>query len=162
MLSKHKDTFLNQPFDQEKYKELLLPTKTIKGQRYLSFLDDLNTDFKGRLPKTGPFRGTCDDKLNKAIEKLSLKAVFDKNIDERGLRADFKRDPCVAISNYLCEFTDPNMYLTESQMPPRWLMKSLKDAPLPMHVDIACYNKTYNCCRAGSTTHTNPIDMPKE
>jgi hypothetical protein len=26
-------------------------------------------------------------------------------------------------------------------------MKSLKDQPLPSHVDIHCFNRIYNCCR---------------
>jgi hypothetical protein len=128
------------------YKQLLIPTTT-KKQRYLSFLDNLNVRFKSNLPKTGPYRGTCDDKLNQTLQNKSLNDVFNSEIKNNDLEESFRKDPCVAVSNYLCEFTDPNMYLSESQMPPRWIMKSLKDQPLPSHVDIHCFNRIYNCCR---------------
>lgn len=129
------------------YKELLIPATT-KKQRYLSFLDDLNVNYKNKLPQTGPYRGTCDDKLNQVLQNKSLQEVFDNQINDNNLQDEFKRDPCIAVSSYLCQFTDPMMYLSESRMPPRWAMRSLKDEPLPYHVDISCFNKTYNCCTA--------------
>lgn len=131
------------------YKQLLIPTTT-REQRYLSFLNNLNTTFKSKMPQTGPFRGTCNDKINQEIQKQSLKEVFHNQLTDNkhlGIQDDFKRDPCIAVSSHLCQFTDPMMYLTESQMPPRWLMKSLKDQPLPAHVDMPCFNRTYNCCK---------------
>ncbi len=128
------------------YKELLIPTTT-KQQRYLSFLSELNDNFKNKIPQTGPFRGTCNDKLNQVLQNESLKEVFNKQVKSNNLENEFKRDPCIAVSNHLCQFTDPKMYLSESQIPPRWLMKSLRDKPLPHHVDLSCFNRTYNCCK---------------
>lgn len=128
------------------YRQLLIPTTT-KKQRYMSFLDELNKNFKNKMPHTGIFRGTCDDKLNQALQNQSLNEVFKNQIQVNKLQDDFKRDPCTAVSNYLCQFTDPMMYLSESHMPPRWMMNSLKDEPLPSQVDTSCFNRTYNCCR---------------
>jgi hypothetical protein len=123
----------------------LINTNELKENRYLSFLSKAHDAFKLKAPRKGPFRGTCDDKVNVAMQREALKTAFKDT--SRDLDEKFPKDPCVAISNHLCEFTDPNLYLSESRFPPRWLMKTMKGQTLPMQTNIPCYNRTYDCCK---------------
>jgi hypothetical protein len=116
--------------------------ENLKEQRYLTFLSNLNENFKSKAPKTGPFRGSCDDKINNAIQ---LKALHEEY--SRLPKTNSHQDSCLAAANHLCEFTHPYMYLSETQMPPKWLMKSLKNLPLPTHVNLSCFASNYNCCK---------------
>jgi len=121
---------------------------SLKPQRYLTFLSDVNDSLKSKMPKTGSFRGSCDDKVNERIQNEALQDAYTK-LDGGGvLKAQFSRDPCVIYASHLCEFTDPSLYLTESKtMAPRWLVNTYKDQALPTHVSLNCFNSNYDCCK---------------
>lgn len=117
--------------------------ENLKEQRYLSFLGNVNENFKSKSPKTGPFRGSCDDKINTMIQLKALNEEYSRILSKSAAH----QDPCVAVSQYLCEFTHPNMYLSETQMAPKWLVKSLKNKPPPTHINLSCFATNYDCCK---------------
>lgn len=118
-----------------------------KPQIYLDFLSDLNQNMKSKAPITGAFRGSCDDKVNQQFQNQALYESYSK-LNKDNLSEKFKRDPCIAYANYLCEFTDPALYLSENQyFPPRWLTKTYKDQRMPYYTNISCFNSNYNCCK---------------
>lgn len=121
----------------------------LKPQKYLTFLDDVNRSMKSKAPITGAFRGSCDDKVNQKFQKESLKEAYMK-IEERDHVSDnFKRDPCIAYANELCEFIDPMLYLSESTYSaPRWLIKTYDTHSLPPHTELNCFNTNYTCCKS--------------
>lgn len=120
-----------------------------KKQAYLDYLQELSDEYKARMPMDSKvFRGTCNDNLNKKMQSDALKTVFTKRLEDGN--ATFKKDPCIGIASQLCEFTHPNLYLSESHMPPRWLIKSYQGTPLPKHVNLNCFQSNYNCCKQGT------------
>ena len=128
--------------------------ENLKEQRYLSFLDNVNENFKSKSPKTGPFRGSCDDKINTMVQLKALNEEYSRSAQTLGTAQNIgtpqsgsHQDPCVSVSQYLCEFTHPNMYLSETQMAPKWLMKSLKNKPPPTHINLSCFATNYDCCK---------------
>jgi len=126
--------------------------ENLKEQCYLTFLDNLNDNFKSKSPKTGPFRGSCDDKINTLLQLTALDEEY-SNLHKK--TNEFESDPCVAVSNYLCTFTHPNMFLSETSMPPKWLMSSLKNIPPPTHTNLQCFATNYNCCKQSQTIKKN-------
>jgi hypothetical protein len=134
-----------------KYDDLTVSQDGLKEQRYLHFLSDVNDSVKEQMPKTGVFRGSCDDKVNIDIQKKVLNRAYMKVIKDNGLIKDFQKDVCVSAANYLCEMTDPTLYLSQSRMPPRWMMKSYRDVHLPKNTDLACFVSNYNCCKKSMT-----------
>jgi hypothetical protein len=135
---------------------LIFSTKSIeklenlKDQRYLSFLSNVNENFKSKAPKTGAFRGSCDDRINTQIQLKALHEEYSRIQGTEHSRihgGNNGGDPCVSVANYLCEFTHPNMYLSETQMAPKWLMKSLKDVSPPTHINLSCFATNYDCCK---------------
>lgn len=126
---------------------------TTKEQRLLNFLGDLNDSMHAKLPRTGPFMGSCDDKVNEEAKRQSLKEAYDKITKYTN---NFKQDNCVAKATYLCEFTRPEMYLAEGRFPPRWVVPTYANTELPKYTDLHCYNTFYDCCYAG-THHTSIV-----
>jgi hypothetical protein len=112
----------------------------LKPQRYINFLSTLNDMYisKTQHPMF-PLRGAG---VSKNTENEVIKAAYSTIPPQ----SSFK-DECVEKANYLCEMTDPQMYLPETRYPPRWELKSLKDIPLPKRTDLACYNSNYSCCK---------------
>jgi hypothetical protein len=142
----NQDSISTYPFS-EQYSGYLVDTN-LKPQRYLKFLGDVNDSFRSKMPKQGPFRGSCDDKLNDKIQRLALKEAYTKLDGGGRLQAQFSRDPCVIYANYLCEFTDPGMYLVESKhMAPRWLVNTYNTQELPKQTSLSCFAVNYNCCK---------------
>ena len=150
----YKEGFQNDKYD--KYDKYKIEKLDLKKQRYLMYLDKLNDEYIEKMPKTDSvFKGTCDNKLNEKIQKEALKSVYSK-IDDKDYKK-YKLETegtqgntldCVGISSYLCEYTNPYLYLSESKyFPPQWLVKTYKDISLPTNVDLNCYNKTNDCCK---------------
>lgn len=154
----------NNDIELLKYDKYKIDKLDLKKQRFLMYLDNINNEYKERMPKTDSvFQGTCDDKLNEKIQKETLKSVYSKMKPEEDYKK-YKLESsskdvnggvtqgnsldCVGISSYLCEYTNPYLYLSESKyFPPQWLVKTYKDIPLPKNVDLNCYNKTNDCCK---------------
>ena len=56
---------------------------------------------------------------------------------------------CVAVASDICEFTNPYFYLSQSlYFPPPWTVNSFKNIEYQKNVDLSCFNKNYDCCRA--------------
>ena len=127
-------------------------------QKYLQFLGNINDKFKEYMPKTGTFRGSCDDKVNEAIQKRVLSEVFEKqnNDKTKGFykKEHSKTDPsksydCVGISTNLCEAPNPYFYLSEStHFPPPWTIATYKNVEYPKVTNLKCFNKNLDCCRS--------------
>jgi hypothetical protein len=127
-------------------------------QKYLQFLGNINDKFKEYMPKTGTFRGSCDDKVNETIQKRVLAEVFEKQDSDKGKglykREKSKIDPsksydCVGISSNLCETPNPYFYLSEStHFPPPWTIATYKNVDYPKVTNLKCFNKNLDCCRS--------------
>jgi hypothetical protein len=131
-----------------------------KRQKYLQFLSRLNDKFKESMPKTGVFRGTCDDTINEKIKQQVISDSFqelDKEIspDRRPYKREVsKKDKtktldCVGMSNELCETTNPYFYLIDSPyFPPPWILPTYKDIDYPKNTNLTCFNKNFSCCKS--------------
>lgn len=127
-------------------------------QKYLQFLGNINDKFKEYMPKTGTFRGSCDDKVNEAVQKRILAEVFEKQDTDKskGLykREHSKTNPsksydCVGISTNICETPNPYFYLSEStHFPPPWIIATYKNVEYPKVTNLKCFNKNLDCCRS--------------
>lgn len=133
-------------------------------QKYLQFLGNINDKFKSAMPKTGAFRGSCDDKINEQIQKGILEDVFNKQDIEFGKKQTdkpivykkekSKKNPiksydCVGVSNDLCETTNPYFYLSDSShFPPPWTVSTYKNMDYPKNTNLNCFNKTFDCCKS--------------
>lgn len=134
----------NEQFLTKYDKFQLSPSEKLNDQRYLSFLSDVQSQL-GNLYVQGD-SGKCSNKQTSNAALRNAFEILEKNTSQS---TNFSRDPCVAYSNYLCEFTDPDMYLTEGKnAPPRWIHPLYKDSKLPYYTFLNCYNATYNCCKS--------------
>lgn len=61
---------------------------------------------------------------------------------------DDNLDVCVYKANQLSEYTNPKLYLSSSNVyfPPRWLIKTYKNTPLPKSTNLKLWTDMYNCC----------------
>jgi len=145
---------------------LLTQQTKLKEQRLLDFFDTINLQTKERiaasLPKTASkFNGYCKNMrhVNQSIQNDITKNAYDSLLKSHpDLKNNFKQDPCVAAANYICEFTDPLLYLSQTRMPPRWLIKTLRDVDPPKNTYITCYNSIYDCCKRKK--QSKPLDTP--
>lgn len=62
---------------------------------------------------------------------------------------DDNLDPCVYKSNQLSQYTNPRLYLSSdnTRFPPRWLVKTYKNTPLPKTTNLKLWTDMYNCCQ---------------
>lgn len=134
---------------QDTYKTYIIDEK-LPQQRYLTFLENMYSEFKNKTKNI--------DKLNDSIENNILfpvykkwdentpnKPIYKKEINKNG---DISID-CTALSNHLCEFTDPNFYIPSNRVyaPPPWLLKTYKDLEYPKQVNLKCFNQNSSCCK---------------
>lgn len=135
-----------------------LKVSNLKHQKYLSFLGNLKDRFDQLAPKTGPFRGSCDHKVNQDIQKKVLNDVFidleNKQLSLPKYKKEFSKNnkgqgiDCVGISSDICETTNPYFYLSESiNFPPPWTVNSFKNIEYPKNVNLTCFNKNHDCCK---------------
>ena len=146
-----KDPYQNEP-------RIISPVDP-RRQKYLQFLSTLNDKFKESMPKTGAYRGTCDDNLNEMIKNQVISDSFHElDKQESPDRRPYKREvsrtdknntlDCVGMSNELCETTNPYFYLIDSKsFPPPWTLTSYKDVDYPKHTNLTCFNKNFSCCK---------------
>jgi len=109
---------------------------TLKPQRYLTFLGNVNEAYRKVRPKEKS--QICDDRLTETIQKSILKDAY--SIDVQNLH----KDKCVNVATHLCEFTSPEVYLYDNQ---RAIPKLYGNGDAPKNVDINCYNTNYACCK---------------
>lgn len=136
------------------YKKIILPNETIKNfkkDNYMNFIRNVNNKLEEKLQ-------TCDnnnlksDALKFAFEKTPLENSYskiEKTVWDPIPTGIPNNDMCVNKSVNICEFTDPNLYVTSNQIyfPPRWI-GPYKNDTLPKHTDLNCYNRMYNCCHS--------------
>jgi hypothetical protein len=155
--------------NEQEYKQQII-TEPLKQDLYMNFLGDLNNSFKKNLNDESNGKNLaikqqimCDDKvkikvqtkaLNEAFEKISIdkskifkSPVFDNSPSQLDF-IDNSKNNCLYKANHISEFTNPMFYLSETiTFPPRWLMKTYKDVPLPKHTSLKQWNNMYNCCK---------------
>lgn len=117
-----------------------------KKHKYLEFLYDVTEDFKNKSPKTGAFRGSCDEKVNTKVQNTVMHAAYSKLHNNSNTEAATSRQRCQNAAVELCNYTHPYMHVNQTGFAPRWLLKSLDNEPLPQQLDLACYASHYGCC----------------
>jgi len=146
------------------YESKRLPYST-KEDVYMNFLDNLKDSFKNYITEENyrtnfsiPQRVLCDDDLRKKIQKNALldafKTVPQKEIDKDSSLFDKNKgllyatsDNCGDKATYLCELTNPMLYMSQNPyFPPRWI-GPYKKVQLPKHTDLKCWNNMRNCCK---------------
>ena len=98
------------------------------------------------------------DKLTDDIENEILSPVYKKWDENTPNKNIYKREfnkkgelsiDCTALSNHLCQFTDPNFYIPSDRVyaPPPWLIKSYKDLEYLKQTNLKCFNENFACCK---------------
>lgn len=134
---------------QDTYKTYIIDEK-LPQQRYLTFLENMYSEFKNKTKNI--------DKLNDSIENSILFPVYKKWDENTPDKKNYKKEinkkgdisiDCTALSNHLCEFTDPNFYIPSNRVyaPPPWLLKTYKDLEYPKQVNLKCFNQNSSCCK---------------
>ena len=131
----------------------------IEDDRYMNFLIDLNDNFKKQIKSSGGIKSLCDIDVKNAVESKTLNDAFSKipvNIPKSEMYEEKNQnninsslDSCVYQANNLSELTNPMLYLTSGHIyfPPRWLVKTYKNTPLPKNTDLKKWNSLYHCCK---------------
>lgn len=100
-----------------------------------------------------------NDRYNSKIDP-SLKIQNNKKIiqdikfqDDPGFNYSIEKDDnldhCLYKANFLSEYTNPKLYLSSdnTRFPPRWLVKTYKNTPLPKTTNLKLWTDMYNCCQ---------------
>jgi len=145
----------HETFQQNKYDNYQIPEKDLKQQRYLSFLDDT---YKQLKQTTKNLKSCVTKELNDEMKKEILQPVYKKWDEMTPEKMGFKKEvdkktnvaiDCVGLSDYLCQFTDSNFYLSSDRvfLPPPWTLKSYKDIDYSKQTNLKCFNENLNCCK---------------
>lgn len=136
-------------FYQDPYKSYVLDEK-LPQQRYLTFLENIYSEFKNKTKNFDKLTDTMENWIlfpvyKKWDEKTPDKLPYKKEFNKKG---DISID-CTALSNHLCQFTDPNFYIPSDRVyaPPPWLLKSYKDLEYPKQTNLKCFNQNSSCCK---------------
>lgn len=128
-----------------------LKVSGLKRQKHLDLLGNI----KDRLDQSS-LKVPCDNKINAQVENQVLNDVF-KNLQKEAVhyKTEFSKNnktkgiDCVAVASDICEFTNPYFYLSQSlYFPPPWSVNSFKNIEYQKNVNLSCFNKNYDCCRA--------------
>lgn len=136
-------------FNQDPYKNYISEEK-LQDQTYLTFLENVYTEFKDKTKSI--------DKLTDQTENDILSPVYKKWDENTPNKPAYKKDfnkkgdvsiDCTALSNHLCQFTDPNFYIPSDRVysPPPWLLKTYKNLEYPKQVNLKCFNQNSSCCK---------------
>ncbi len=112
----------------------------VKGheQRYLDFLFNVNKQLDTNIK--GVFKGSCNDTVNKQTQNKVLNTAYENLKTTTPI--NFSKDPCVSLASNLCEYTDPTLYISQTNFP-----LGLRNTPAPKHTDLYCFSENYACCR---------------
>ena len=158
-LYRNKENFINnyiEKFDKkyndkyEKYKDNI----SNKKQIYLNFLGNLYDNYKIKKSKV-PVEDICNPAIQELLENEALKDTYSKystNTEntktENIIVPNVHKDKCISIANYLCDTTDPSLYMSENPyFPPRWLVNTYKNTPAPNMTNLNCFKTNYMCCK---------------
>lgn len=150
---KSKENFINN-YDKynnkyDKYKDNI----SNKKQIYLNFLGNLYDNYKIKKSKL-PTEEICNPAIQELLENETLKDTYSKystNNDsnqETIVVPNVHQDKCISIANYLCDTTDPSIYMSENPyFAPRWLVNTYKNMPAPNMTNLNCFKTNYMCCK---------------
>lgn len=111
----------------------------------LDFMEDVDTTYKNLAPSSGPFRGSCDDKVNQLFQNKAVRAAF-SHVSKKPL----EKHDCPRLAASVCTFTDPALFLGDHQGVP-FDHACYKTHLPPSTVNLTCYNSLVTCCaRAAS------------
>lgn len=119
----------------------------LKQDVYMNFLDTLNTNYKH-----------MDTLENKSLDEAFAtvpgdgKEIFASSLfvkEEPSIDfVDKSKNDCLYKANHISEYTNPMFYLSETKyFPPRWIVKTYKDIPLPKHTNLKQWQNMFNCCK---------------
>lgn len=136
-------------FNQDPYKNYISEEK-LQDQTYLTFLENVYTEFKDKTKSIDKLTDQTENDILSPIYKkwdtnTPNKLIYKKEINKKG---ELSLD-CTALSNHLCQFTDPNFYLSSDRVyaPPPWLLKSYKDLEYLKQTNLNCFNQNFACCK---------------
>lgn len=140
-------------FNQDQYKSYVFDEK-LKSQEYLSFLENVYSEFKKKTKTIDKLTDDIENDILSPIykkwdENTPNKTIYKKELNKKGeLSID-----CTALSNHLCQYTDPNFYISSDRVyaPPPWLIKSYKDLEYPKQTNLKCFNENFACCKKSLT-----------
>lgn len=140
-------------FTQDRYKNYIFDEK-LKPQEYLTFLENVYSEFKKKTKNIDKLTDNIENEILSPIykkwdENTPNKTIYKKEINKKG-------EPsidCTALSNHLCQFTDPNFYIPSDRVyaPPPWLIKSYKDLEYLKQTNLKCFNQNFACCKKSLT-----------
>lgn len=146
----------NMPTLTNKYDQFKFPHE-INGQKYLTFLNDINESFKQKIKNTTELNAErCSGQgsnieLDENTQREILQPVYKKWAQKFPKYFNKTSDAldCVSISDNLCQFTDPNFYLSSDRVyaPPPWTIKSYKDIEYSKQTNLKCFNENLSCCK---------------
>jgi hypothetical protein len=114
----------------------------LEGFKEESYLTKGEEELYGRLGdylnekgKNEPAR-TCEERIK----------MMDNDIMKRAYRVDRKQQ-CLEIARGICEEVNPGISKNISKsFPPRRLIKTLRNMPLPTQTVLECFDTHYRCC----------------
>lgn len=136
-------------FNQDPYK-IYISDEKLQDQEYLTFLENVYSEFKNKTKSIDKLTDQTENDILSPVykkwdENTPNKTIYKKEINKKGeLSID-----CTALSNHLCQFTDPNFYLSSDRVyaPPPWLLKSYKNLEYLKQTNLNCFNQNFACCK---------------
>ena len=106
-----------------------------------SISDEMKYSNDRYISKIDPSLKTQNNKKN--IQNMKYQDDLNYSTEK-----DDDLDACVYKANQLSEYTNPKLYLSSSNVyfPPRWLIKTYKNTPLPKSTNLKLWTDMYNCC----------------
>lgn len=136
---------------QERFSNLNYTTKQLKQQienrPIMTFFGDIkqkyDENFKSKIINSNQNfnkqKTLCDDKI--------ILKIQDQILDESFQKVPVIND-CMAKANYLCEFTKPEMHLSDNKyFQPKWIFPPYQNQPVPKAIDLNCWDQMYSCCK---------------
>ena len=151
-----KETFFNINSLYPNTNYLISKDIVVKDDKYVDFLSDINSKY---IEKEAMIINNRDVVIarNSALDfafgrqpDQSPQEQLDQAIlNPHDPALTTQTDVCQHRAASLCTRTDPNMYIASNviRFPPRWIFPPYANMPLPMKIDINCYDEIYNCCK---------------
>ena len=79
---------------------------------------------------------TCEERIK----------LMDNDILKRGYKVE-KKEQCMEIARGICEEVNQGIFTNVNKtFPPRRLIKTLRNMPLPTQTNLDCFDTHYRCC----------------
>lgn len=102
--------------------------------KYINLLGTIHTKFLEKLdhsPSNNPFRGTCNDILNKQLQNASIKESLTK----------LSSESCNNYASRICQEVDPRVMIISNRY------AKISEINPPKTLNNTCYNNLLNCCK---------------